>query len=270
MKSWLPITAAGLLLFVATILVLLAAQGRLDYEGTRGIPVLSWFYSDPYATSVGTEPDRPLPADAGPQLPRAPSAVTAAMPPAAPLAEPAAAGPGTEPGAGAADLFRYPPLDSGVTPQEIDELLRSARRLDNEVHQRLAQVEAREQDLAAREQDLADRENAIAVQMTRVDAAREALDERIRLFESKVKLVERDQIAGLVAYGSTLASFDPQRAAALVVQEWGDDVGRDRITKVLTLMDPVDADAILQRIPDESIRAVLVARLDVVVQDRDR
>ncbi|HLU39045.1 MAG TPA: hypothetical protein VK081_06645 [Planctomycetota bacterium] len=47
MKKVLMLACSSIVLFVATIVGLLALQGRLDYEGTRGIPVLSAFFAPP-------------------------------------------------------------------------------------------------------------------------------------------------------------------------------------------------------------------------------
>ena len=47
MKNILLMVATGVGLFVATMFGLLAAQGRLNYEGTKSIPVLNSLFSKP-------------------------------------------------------------------------------------------------------------------------------------------------------------------------------------------------------------------------------
>ncbi len=47
MKNPLVLGVAGLVLFSGTVVGLLAGQGRLNHEGTRGIPVLSSFFPPP-------------------------------------------------------------------------------------------------------------------------------------------------------------------------------------------------------------------------------
>ncbi len=266
MKHWLGVSAAGLGLFLLTVLGLLAAQGRLDYEGTRGVPVLSWFFAEPGRPEAPTDPDeleldepigdgRSDAAGFDPSFGDAPGAV--------PMLE----GTGGDSGDG---LFRHPTLDSGLTVADLEEQLLRIHRMEDEVRRRLAIVEEREIDLGIRERDLADRERAIAQSMIEVDAARERLDRRIREFEERVKLVEKDEVAGVLAFGRSLASLDPSRAAQITLQEFASEVGRQRIVKVLTLMDSDDADRILARIPDDKVRELLIERLDVVLEPERR
>ncbi|MEZ5967096.1 MAG: hypothetical protein R3F56_24880 [Planctomycetota bacterium] len=80
MRKILFLTVLGVVLFAGTVVGLLAAQGRLNHAGTRGIPVLSSFFPPPPEPPVdaeGAEHGGPTPANA---------------PPAAPLGETAAAG----------------------------------------------------------------------------------------------------------------------------------------------------------------------------------
>ena len=165
---------------------------------------------------------------------------------------------------------RYPRHDSGQTPADMEEPLLRNRRMEDEARRRLAIVEEREIDLGIRERDLADRERAIAQLMMDVDTAKERLDRRIRKFEERVLLIEKDEVTGLLSFGRSLASMEPSRAAQIVLQEFESDTGRQRSVKVMTLMDSDDADRILARIPDDKVRELLIERLDVVLEPERR
>ncbi len=47
MKNILLMTGVGVGLFCATVVGVLGGQGRLNYEGTKGVPILSMFFSPP-------------------------------------------------------------------------------------------------------------------------------------------------------------------------------------------------------------------------------
>src|SRR5262245_25880173 len=48
-KQKLILVVVALVLFAGSLVGLLAARGRLNYEGTRGVPVVSMFFSAPGA-----------------------------------------------------------------------------------------------------------------------------------------------------------------------------------------------------------------------------
>ena len=50
MKSVLLMTLAGTSLFGGTVVGLLAVQGRLNFDGTRGVPVLESLFAEPAET----------------------------------------------------------------------------------------------------------------------------------------------------------------------------------------------------------------------------
>lgn len=268
MKHWAGVVAAGLGLFLMTVLGLLAAQGRLDYEGTRGVPVLSWFFAAPDKTEGPVEEDflELGEGTAGGEFEAVDTGTDLELdldPGSAPMLE------GVAPAEGEG-LFRYPRLDSGQSAADMEEQMLRIHRMEDEARRRLAIVEEREIDLGIRERDLADRERAIAQSMMEVDAAKERLDRRIAEFEQRVTLVEKDEVAGVLTFGRSLASFDPSRAAQIVMQEFESEVGRQRIVKVMTLMDSDDADRILSRVPDDKVRELLIERLDVVLEPERR
>lgn len=261
MRDWLALSGLGVGLFVAALFGTLALQGRLDHAGTRGIPVVSWLFEDPAADlQVLPGPVQDPAATAGSAGPGE------VGDPEAESAEPDATGDAV-PGDG---LFEFPRLDSGLTAEDLERILRAARAAEEAARVERARIDAAEADLLARQRDLEDRESRIAAQMLRVDQERDRLERRIADFERKVLLVEQDELRGLREYARSLSSFDPQRAAEIVLQEWDTEDGRKRIVKVLAVMDPADADSILARIDRERIREVLLERLKIVLEPRDR
>lgn len=252
MREGLATAGLGVGLFVTALAGTLAVQGRLDADGIRGLPVISWF------TGAGEDLEE------GPQEP----------------VSPGPQGGGTRGGSrsaatdGAANetpgLFEIPKLESGISAEDVERFLQQAKAAHEAAEQERALVAAETRALETRQRDLEDRENAIAQAMSRVDAEREKLERRIEEFERQVLLVQRDEIRALRDYGRSLAAFDPERAASIVGQEWESETGRKRIVRVLALMEPGDADAVLGALPDARLREVLLERMKVVVETRDR
>ncbi len=58
MKSFLIMTVAGIGLFSATVVGLLAATGRLNHEGTKDIPIIGGFFPEPADEPGGEDPDQ--------------------------------------------------------------------------------------------------------------------------------------------------------------------------------------------------------------------
>jgi hypothetical protein len=330
-KSVLVMAGTGTALFAGTVVGLLGVQGRLNHDGTRGIPVLSMFFPAPPEEHASADKTYAEPAaaahaapghDAGGAPPRigvqhqglgnedklpfrrgrsafateppagehggtehgakAPEASAGHEPPAAPAhAETGKLEPPKEefqrqvesllgqekyrPGA----YFTFPRLEGDLSVDQLNQYLRAARTALDDVEARRKAVDAADAELAARQRDIEDRERAIADQMVRVDAERRKLDERIKAFEDQVVLVRRDEIAGLRQYAQTLASFEPRRAMQHVVDAWQSEEGRERILKVLAVMEPDAADAILAQVEVPKLKDLLVERLKVVIE-RDK
>lgn len=279
MRGWLQVSVAGFLLFLATILVLLAVQGRMNYLGTRGVPVLSWFFSDPDGVQQSLLADEGDGA-AGIRDESEPGA-SAFDPGRGERAEPdfdeasASGAPQVTPAPlGETDLpaqFDYLTVDAGVTAEEIEAIARQARDLRDEAERRLAIVAEREADLAVRERDLADRDHAVRLQIERLEQDRRALDDAIEHFRSLVIAIEQDEYRPLLQLGGVLANLEVDSAVKLVIDFWEDDAGgrRDKIVKTLALMDGSaelrhSAHKILRAMPHERLKDLLEERLKVV------
>ncbi|MGE0144689.1 MAG: hypothetical protein AB7I19_14620 [Planctomycetota bacterium] len=247
MREGLAIAGLGTGLFVSAMVGTLAVQGRLNSDGLRSLPVISWFAGaqlqaqddqlPPPEPSVGKQPDRPTPKSREPE----------------------------ETG-----LFGFPKLDSGMTVSDLERILQQAYAVQAAAEQERALVAADKSTLEVRQRDIEDRETAIAQRMLEVERERERLDRRIAEFERQVLLVERDEVRALRDYGRSLAAFEPARAARIVEEEWQSETGKKRIVRVLALMGPTEADAILAAMPDARLRDVLLERMKVVLEPKDR
>lgn len=65
MKNVLIMSGVGVGLFSATVVGLLGVQGRLNYEGTRGVPMLSSLFDPPTETEGGEHAEADAHGDAG-------------------------------------------------------------------------------------------------------------------------------------------------------------------------------------------------------------
>lgn len=250
MREGLAMAGLGVGLFVAATAGTLAFQGRLNGKGLQSLPVVSWFSADEAGTAASQD-DQANPATQR-QTPK-PSNVEKHEKT-------------LDPGG----LYSFPKLDSGMSSEDIERILQQANAEKSAAEQERAQVAAERQALDVIRSDVEDREAAIAQRMLEVDRERERLDTRIAEFERQVLLVERDEIRGLRDYGRSLAAFEPARAAAIVQQEWGSEAGRKRIARVLALMDPAESDAVLGALPDDRLREVLLERMKVLIEPKDR
>lgn len=335
MKNVLVMVGTGSGLFVATVFGMLGVQGRLNHEGTKGIPLVSALFpappEDPSTDDAAHGADQPTD---GP-TPRTDKPGDSSAPPLTKFGaqhdglgnearlpirkgksvrgendEPGgdqASAPARENGAGAAPpspgkpdgeakplappatewqrqaeallgqgkyrpgaLFSFPTLDSGITAAELDESLRKAKDALARVERKQAALDALEAELQARQRDIEDRQSAISAQMIRVNQEREKLDRRILEFESQVLLVKRDDLKGLKEYARTLASFEPEKASAYVLEEWKTPEGQSRIIKVLAVMSPDSADRILAQMENGTVKDVLTMRLKVIAEPADK
>ncbi len=244
MKQWLAIAGLGVGLFAVAIVGTLAIQGRLDHDGTRGIPLLEQLFAD----------------TGDPAKPAAPTVVV----PAAPAGETAPPAAGEPAAALVREPFQLPELSGALKVEDIESMLRAAEVRDRASRDRAAAVAQRERELALRQRDLEDREAAVADKMLEVDRERERLEARIAQFEKDVLMVHRDDVRALRDYAHTLAALDPERAAAVLEREWQDEAGRKRITRALALLDAEEVGAILGQVPADRTREVLLERLKVV------
>jgi hypothetical protein len=272
----------GLGLFVLTVLALLGVQGRLTYEGTKQIPLLHSCFPEPEApaprrlprppsgegTAGGTvaqDPAVSTPAQAG-QVDGAAgreTKVEGALP-----VEGVAALAGTDWPYGEIDggdpLFAFDRLPPGMTVEEIDAVIAHARQAEAELVAARAEVEERDRGLRARERDLEARQEQLTRLIEQVEEERAKVEARIAAFHSSVIALRPDEAAAYRATANTVASLDPEIARNLIEDYWRSADGQERVVKILSVMEPRRADAILGLLDTRVMREVLERRMAVV------
>ena len=304
MKNILIMAVAGIGLFSATIVGVLAATGRLNHEGTQGIPVIAGFFHAPEEVSEteGTAADESE--TAHPQEPilgkEEPLAVNTDPLQEKPLSQ--AVGHAPEPeesmesvrqpqddemsqhprdgetledtehrhimeelygqrGNQGGRLFGFPPVESRVTADEINEAWRLAKLALADAKRRATVLDEMESLLAVREQDLHDREGALATKMKEIEGQQRMLDTRITQFHQDVNMIRDSELANLKSVGESLASLEPETAGLLIQDWWKTDDGQGRAVKVLAVMDKDAANAIIAALPIQQVKALLEQRL---------
>jgi hypothetical protein len=304
----------GIGLFAATAVGLLAAQGRLNTEGTRGIPLLSALFTEPKAEGKGHAQPESKPS-AGPR-----AGHTKLVPKPEPLPfrkvgepepnsgegghgaaekagehekkeEPEAAGhqgKGEQPEKEAGEaqkptewqhkiedlmgegqyhrgrLFRFERLEGGMSVDELNETLRRAQKQLAELETREKAIEKRKTDLDARDTDIRDRQRAVDVKLLEVQNERTKLEREVEDFHRTVLLIRQDEEKNLKEIARTMSSLEPKKAADLVLQMWQSAEGQVQAGKILVVMDPDAADAIVGEFETKKIKEILEQRLKFV------
>lgn len=353
MKNILVMAVAGIGLFAATAVGLLAAQGRLNYEGTRGIPLLSMLFSEPpkkdgkagEGDAKGAEhgkedqgkegvkekehgepkapdersklvkSDEPLPfrkagsilnppkegeggGHGGGEKPKggehgAPESghgSEAAKAEEHGSAEKETQGEGAKGhGEGEAQkptewqqkvddlmgegqyrrgrLFQFQRLEGGMSSDELNEILKRAQKMQTDLENREKAIERRKQELDARETDIRDRQKAVADKLVEIQNERAKLEREVEDFHKTVLLIRHDEEKGFQDLARTLASFEPKKSADILLEMWQTEEGQVKALKILTVMDPEPADAIVGEFQTKQIRDFLEKRLKVIRQE---
>ena len=276
--NWVLAPVAGVALFAGTTAGLLWMQGRLDYEGTRDVPVFDWLFSAPEDT-------------AGPE--RADASVT---PPAAPIGETAGGavvGGGPErpdtvrtPGSTASRASDLPGIAFDDAPpvspvidfaelmpgdvQKFEQMFREAERRLDEVEARERALDRRERELRIREEDLLERDRAVTMAILGLDAERERLDARLRQFREDVRLVRSTELQKVQDLAAFLLEIGPESSADFIEHEWKDPEGQDRVVTAVAQMSQADAARTLRALSSERRHEIRVRCVDVATERKPR
>lgn len=252
MKATMLKVLVGSVLCVGSLLGVLSMTGRLDYEGTKNIPLLRSFFSAP--------PDDDGPVRAGARAPK-PARSRPARSAAARTGEQAVQRDLQEPSGDGQD-----PIDglATLTPEQINEAWQRVQAALAEIEDRKNALDLRERELEVLADDVAWRQNELGVERTKLEQSHRALDARIQKFQEQVKLIRTDDIAALKRNAQTLASFDAEKAAALIAEQWKTERGQDEILRTIEFMDRYRLNEILATMPNELVQDVLRLRTRVV------
>lgn len=321
MKKFLVPALVGLALFVGTIVATLAAQGRLNYEGTRGIPVLSGFFapakeldevgSGNGARKASTAEDASPMQQAGIQtpglgreteaLPRRrdsldpskgdpPPTSSASLDGAALPQENQTQGAGQDPMQGRdpqaeqwarqrEDLmgqgqyrrgryFEFPTVESGLSAEQINQMLSEAREQKRLAAQERAELQKRKSDLDARELDIQDRYQQVLEKLQEIDRERSKLEAEIKEAQGLVTMIRNSEQPRLRASARDLEALDPKSAAGLITKWWETPEQQSLALRILTVMSEDARTNILKALPSQQLRDVVEKRYRVFLEPR--
>ena len=96
--------------------------------------------------------------------------------------------------------------------------------------------------------------------------SRETLKEQIAAFDRTYTLVRRGEVQQYTDYAAAIASFDPEKACAILRQKWRTEEGKTTVVKILKMM-PTDArDEIFAALTSEEAREFLDRFATAVVE----
>ena len=291
MKNLLVMGSVGVALAGATVGGLLWAQGRLNYEGTRSIPILNTLFSSDEQASeepiTGKAPEQSAPRETGRSktaghkvsgVTTASSQQGASSPPrgtsqksASPktTGKPAKPSPLTGmPGARgfeAGELFDLEKLEAtGLTVDDVNAIVEQARKERQRVAAERVELRRVRQELELRERDVADRYARVSELMAEVVAERKRVEQAIHAFNKRVTELHVDEIAALEATAGTIAKLEPSAGAELIVEFWLGENGPSKVVKILAVMDKDRADEILACLDTKRAREILERRMTVI------
>lgn len=162
------------------------------------------------------------------------------------------------------ELFRFQGLPAGVTPDQINEAWQRVQGMMQELERRKLVLDQQEQQQKELSEDVSRRQGALGKERVRLEQMQRDLDAKIRKFEEQVKLVRTDEVAALKRNAQTIASFEPEKAVALLEAQWKTDKGQDEVLKLLEFMDKDAVNEIIKQLPAATQQDLLKKRLHVV------
>jgi hypothetical protein len=239
-------------------------QGRLNYEGTRHIPILNALFAAPVEDrSAGSATPPPPPA-------RVPAAVETVPQPAAadqaPVGKPGAEAVPSPAGMPAGRGFRTGQLfdlarieAAGLTVAEINAIVEQARADRRQLAAERAELRRQRLELEMRERDVEERR-----QLQEVVAERGRLEQAVREFNARVTEIRIDEMAALEEAARSIARLTPAAGAELMVEFWQGDDGPNKVVKLLAVMAADRADEILACLDTRRAREILEKRMTVI------
>jgi DNA-directed RNA polymerase subunit F len=263
MKNILVMGAVGVALCCVTVGGLLGAQGRLNYEGTKNIPLLNALFTPPAPPAPRADPEEkphsvarsrvahvaPTPVRNG-DLESGDGASGAGMPTAN----------GFAPGG----LIDLPKLSaSGMTIDEVNAIVEQVRNTKIELAKERAEMQQLRRDLEVRERDVTTRQAHVTGLMRQVLDGRATLERAIKDFNERVVELPAEQEAAYAGIARTIAKLVPEAGAELIVDFWQTPGGQAKVVKILAVMPEDRADEILACLDTKRVREILEKRMTV-------
>jgi len=301
MKNIVLMVFTGIALFLGAMVGLLAAQGRLTYEGTKSIPILSKLFSKPVEDpDEGTQDDKDQENTSDPKtgakiLPYKKGSSTPDKVDPHGMADPNALGDGQsiirkpDPPQKRDDsktptkaqrewdmqrnqldnqnpyprgLFDFKKVKADINLREFNNMVRAVKKKQQQQEEMDAALEKKRRDLETQMADVLYRQQEVAKQMQQVVQERDKLNRRIEEFHKKVLLVKQDELEGLKENARNIANLDPEIGRDLILSWWNQGAsGEARAIKTLSLMNRESVEAILETMETDKIREILDKRL---------
>lgn len=161
------------------------------------------------------------------------------------------------------EYFRFDGMPAGLTSEQINVAWQRVQGLMADIEKRRIAFELREQALEERESDISRRQAALGKERVELEQMQRQLDAKILKFQEQVKMVRNDEAAALKRYATTLASFEPVKAAEIVEDMWKTEKGQDEVLKVFEFMDKDGVNGIIALLPGPMTQDLLKKRLRV-------
>jgi hypothetical protein len=165
---------------------------------------------------------------------------------------------------GPGNYFRFDGMPAGIDAEKLNEAWQRVQTVEQDQKKRVASLDLREQELQSLEQDVARRQTELGRERAHLETLQKELDNKIEAFRQQVKIVHTDELPALKRNAATLASFEPAKAAELVVEQWKQERGQEQVLRTFEVMDTDAVNAILAVLPNQMIRDVLEKRLKIV------
>ena len=160
-------------------------------------------------------------------------------------------------------FFRFDGMPAGLSPDQINEAWQRVQGVLSEAERRKTALDLRDRELQELADDISRRQHELGRERTKIEERHRELDARLQKFQEQVKLVRNDEVAALKRNADTLAAFEPEKAAQLVLDQWKTDRGQDEVLRTFEFMDKDAINAILGELPNPMVQDLLKKRLRV-------
>lgn len=158
-------------------------------------------------------------------------------------------------------FFNFQGMPAGISPEQLNEAWERVQLELEDLGKRKTALDLREKELQELADDVSRRHLELGRMREDIVSAQRRLDERIRKFQDQVKLVRNDEVEALRRNAKTLESFEAQKAAELIQQQWKTDDGQTEVLKTFEFMQKDKVNEIIQMLDNALIRDVLKKRL---------
>ncbi|MCK5941042.1 MAG: hypothetical protein KAI24_03655 [Planctomycetes bacterium] len=159
--------------------------------------------------------------------------------------------------------FQFGGMQSGLTPEQINESWRRVKGILETIEQRKTALDLREKNLQELAEDISRRWKELGDEQLELEKMQQALDAKIARFEQTVRLVKNDEVQKLKRNAETMAAFERSKAGELIQQQWASERGQDEVLRLLEFMDKDAVNEILAELPNPMVQDILEKRMQI-------